>query len=99
MSAYVIITAKVLDEEAGAAYVPLAQRSILDHGGRYLVAGPTPEPVEGTWPAPQTLVVEFPGMQEARAWYDSDAYKAARAVRAGKIEVDMLFAEGIPTTD
>ncbi|WP_416382960.1 DUF1330 domain-containing protein [Nocardia flavorosea] len=43
----------------------VAQRSILSHGGRYLVAGPTPEPVEGTWDAPGILVVEFSDAQWA----------------------------------
>ncbi|UAK30268.1 DUF1330 domain-containing protein [Nocardia asteroides] len=37
----------------------MAQKSILSYGGRYLVAGPTPEPVEGTWDSPRFLVIEF----------------------------------------
>jgi uncharacterized protein (DUF1330 family) len=47
MPAYVIVTVDVLDEEAGLAYASVAQRSVLSHSGRYVIAGPTPEPVEG----------------------------------------------------
>lgn len=96
MSAYAIINARVLDEEAGAAYVPLAAKSIAAHGGRYLVAGPTPVPIEGSWDAPQIIIVEFDSMQQLRDWYDSAEYRVARELRAGKIQVDMLFADGVP---
>ncbi|WP_234365655.1 DUF1330 domain-containing protein [Streptomyces sp. RTd22] len=71
MSAYVIVNVDVLDEEAGLAYARVAQKSILSHGGRYLVAGPTPEPVEGTWDSSRFVVIEFPDMERVREWYDS----------------------------
>lgn len=96
MSAYVIVNADVLDEEAGLAYAPVAQESILRHGGRYLVAGPTPEPVEGTWDSSRFLVIEFPDMDRVREWYDSPEYRRAREIREGKVRVRMLFAEGTP---
>lgn len=96
MPAYVIVNVDVLDEEAGLAYAPLAQRSILDHGGRYLVAGPTPEAVEGTWDFSRFLVLEFPNMERIHQWYDSPEYRVAREIRKDKVRVAMLFAEGSP---
>lgn len=92
----VIVNAEVLDEEAGWAYAPVAQKSILSHGGRYLVAGPTPQPIEGVWDAPRMLIIEFPDMDRIRQWYDSSEYRAARQIREGKVRVQMLFAEGAP---
>ncbi|MEU1216564.1 DUF1330 domain-containing protein [Streptomyces sp. NPDC005791] len=94
MPAYVIVNVDVLDEEAGLAYARVAQESILSHGGRYLVAGPTPEPVEGTWGSSRFMVIEFPDMDRIREWYDSPEYRRARAIREGKVRVGMLFAEG-----
>jgi uncharacterized protein (DUF1330 family) len=96
MPAYVVVTADVLDEEAALAYAPLARESILRHGGRYLVAGPAPEPVEGTWDSERLLVIEFPDAERIRTWYDSPEYRRAREIRAGKVRVSMLFAEGAP---
>ncbi|MYT32180.1 MULTISPECIES: DUF1330 domain-containing protein [unclassified Streptomyces] len=96
MPAYVIVNVDVLDEEAGLAYAPVAQESILSHGGRYLVAGPTPEPVEGSWDASRFMVIEFPDMDRIRQWYDSPEYRRARAIREGKVRVAMLFVEGAP---
>ncbi|WP_414505361.1 DUF1330 domain-containing protein [Streptomyces sp. NEAU-L66] len=43
MPAYVIGNIDVLNEEASLAYASVAQKSILSHGGRYLVAGPAPD--------------------------------------------------------
>ncbi|MEV4096284.1 DUF1330 domain-containing protein [Streptosporangium saharense] len=96
MPAYVIVNVGALDQEAGMAYAPVAQRSVLSHGGRYLVAGPTPEPVEGSWDSSRFLVIEFPDMDRIRAWYDSPEYRRARETREGKVEVAMLFVEGSP---
>lgn len=96
MSAYVIVGVDVLDEEACLAYAAVAQSSILSHGGRYLVAGPTPEAVEGTWDFSRLLVVEFPDMDRIREWYDSPEYRRALEIRKGAARVRMSFAEGSP---
>ncbi|MDN3029342.1 DUF1330 domain-containing protein [Streptomyces sp. S.PB5] len=96
MPAYVIVNADVLDEEAGLAYAPVAQRSILSHGGHYLVAGPTPTPVEGTWDSARFVVIEFPDMDRIREWYDSPEYRRAREIRGDKVRVGMLFVDGAP---
>jgi uncharacterized protein (DUF1330 family) len=96
MPAYVIVNVDVLDEEAGLAYASVAQKSILSHGGRYLVAGATPQPVEGTWDAARFVVIEFPGMDRIHEWYDSAEYRQARNIREGKVRVSMLFVEGSP---
>jgi uncharacterized protein (DUF1330 family) len=92
--AYVIVNFDVLDEEAGSAYAAVAQQSILNHGGHYLVGGPTPKPVEGTWDSSGFVVIEFPDMDRIREWYDSAEYRRAREIREGKARVSMLFAEG-----
>ncbi|GAA1579620.1 DUF1330 domain-containing protein [Actinomadura kijaniata] len=96
MSAYVVVAIDVLDERAALAYAAVAQRSVLDHGGRYLVAGPTPEPVEGAWDSGRFVVIEFPDMDRVREWYDSPEYRRAREIREGAMRVRMLFAEGAP---
>ncbi|MFC9945249.1 DUF1330 domain-containing protein [Streptomyces pratensis] len=96
MPAYVIVNADVLDEEAALSYASVAQRSVLGHGGRYLVAGPTPEPVEGTWDSARLLVIEFPDMDRIRQWYSSPEYRRAMEIREGKVLVGMLFVEGSP---
>lgn len=94
--AYVIVNFDVLDEEAGAAYAAVAQQSIRDYGGHYLVAGPAPKPVEGAWDSSGFVVIEFPDMDRIREWYDSAEYRRAREIRKDKARVTMLFVEGAP---
>ncbi|MET8795757.1 DUF1330 domain-containing protein [Nocardia sp. NPDC004568] len=96
MPAYVIANVEVLDEEAGWAYAPVAQQSILEYGGRYLVAGPTSGTVEGSWDLPRLLILEFPDMARIRQWYDSPEYRRARQIREGKMRIRLLFSEGVP---
>lgn len=96
MPAYVIANVDPLDEEAGLAYAQVARQSILSHGGRYLIAGPTPKPVEGTWDSSRLVVIAFPDMDRIREWYDSPEYQRAREIREGKVRVGMLFVEGAP---
>ncbi|MGW0817658.1 DUF1330 domain-containing protein [Streptomyces viridiviolaceus] len=91
-----MVNVDVLDEEAGLAYASVAQRSVLSHGGCYLAAGPTPEPVEGTWDSSRVVVIEFPDMDHIREWYDSPDYRRARRIREGKVRVGKLFVEGAP---
>ncbi|MFI6312927.1 DUF1330 domain-containing protein [Nocardia fusca] len=96
MPAYVIANVEVLDEEAGRAYAPVAQQSILEYGGRYLVAGPTSGTVEGSWDLPRLVIIEFPHMDRIREWYDSPGYREARRIREGKMRIRLLFTEGTP---
>ena len=52
------------------------------------------EPVEGV------AAVEFPSLERAREWYDSDAYKAIRHLRIeGARYIGVLAEGGIPPID
>lgn len=93
---YLIAEAKVSDATVYETYKALAQVAIADFGGRYLVRGGTPEVLEGAWSAPQRLViVEFDSADQAKKFYHSSAYRAAREARAGAAEMNMLVVSGI----
>ena len=71
MSAYVIADTEIVDPAAGARYRDLAQKSIAQYGGRYIVRGGAVDAVEGGWQPKLFVVVEFPSMEQARRWYRS----------------------------
>lgn len=97
MAAYVISEVEILDEALGDEYRRLAAASIQHHGGRYVVRGALPDPVEGAWPSGRRLViVEFPDMDRARKWYDSPEYAEALKLRQVALDRRLLFAEGLP---
>lgn len=96
MTAYVISEVEVLDEDQGQRYRELAAASIAQHGGRYIVRGAEPDVPEGTWPDGQrVVVVEFPNIDRLRAWYASDDYAEALAVRKTALTRRLLFVEGV----
>ncbi|MFI9503162.1 DUF1330 domain-containing protein [Nocardia sp. NPDC052566] len=93
MPGYVIVEAEVQDEEVGLAYWKLAEPSIRRYGGRYLVAA-VPEVREGEWQG-RVVVLEFSDLDQARTWYDSPEYLAAREVRQSGVKIRLIFAEGM----
>jgi len=92
--AYVVVDAKSTDPQAMVRYRELAQLAVAHYGGRYLVRGAPYEVLEGSDWRPQRLVVlVFPSMEKARAFYASPEYRAAREARAGVSDFDMLLVE------
>lgn len=75
-------------------YLERIQTTLDPFAGRFVIHGPPVEVVEGTWPGSMVLI-EFPGLAEARAWYDSPAYRAILKLRTDHIEGDLLLIEGV----
>jgi uncharacterized protein (DUF1330 family) len=95
VSAYVISDVEILDDEVIKTYRVLAQDSIAKYGGRYLARGGKVEPVEGGWTPKAIIIVEFPDMARAKAWYQSAEYAEALKVRADALTRRLIFVEGV----
>jgi uncharacterized protein (DUF1330 family) len=95
MSAYVISDVEIRDQELIKQYRVLAQDSIAKYGGRYLARGGAVEPVEGGWTPKSLIIVEFPDMERARAWYRSPEYGDARKVRRHALHRRLVFVDGL----
>lgn len=81
MAAFLISDVSVRDADAFQIYRTRAAASIAEYGGNYLVRGGAITSLEGQW-APRTIIiVEFPNMEQARAWYSSPEYASALEVR------------------
>lgn len=96
MPAYVIVEITVLDPERYDRYKELAPASIAAYGGRYLVRGGASEPLEGGWTPARLVIVEFPSVERARAWWSSPEYADAKAMRQAAAHTEMLLVEGAP---
>ena len=96
MSAYVISDVEILDDQLIKDYRLLAQESIAKYGGRYLARGGHVEPVEGGWTPKAIIIVEFPDMARAKAWYQSAEYAEALKVRARALDRRLIFVDGVP---
>ena len=93
---YLIAEAKVTDTATYEIYKNLAQVAIAQYGGRYLVRGGAAEILEGKWTnVPRLVIVEFESPDQARVFYHSAEYQAARKVRESAAEMNMLVVAGV----
>ncbi|MBT2470591.1 DUF1330 domain-containing protein [Streptomyces sp. ISL-66] len=75
-------------------YLQRIQATLDPFAGRFVIHGPPTQVVEGTWPGSMVLI-EFPGVAEARAWYASPDYQAILHLRTDHIEGDLLLIDGV----
>ncbi|MEU5302637.1 DUF1330 domain-containing protein [Streptomyces noursei] len=75
-------------------YLERIQATLDPFHGRFVIHGPPAEVVEGAWPGSMVLI-EFPDLATAHAWYASPAYQEILSLRTDHIEGDVLLIEGV----
>lgn len=95
MSAYVIAQVDVTDPAQYEQYKALSSQAIAAHGAEVCVRGGTVEVLEGDWAPTRVVVLKFPDMAAARAFYDSAEYRLARQARAGAAIMRMIAVQGV----
>ena len=90
---YVIARVTVTNPEAYAEYAKGATEAIRQYGGRPLVRGGAYEALEGEARA-RNVVIEFDSVEQAKRYYYSPEYQAAKAKRAGAAIGEFVVVEG-----
>src|SRR5215471_19668668 len=67
----------IRNEEAFQTYRTRAAKAIAKFGGKYLARNGEIRVLEGQWQPNTIVVVEFPSLEQAQAWYQSPEYSAA----------------------
>ena len=62
-------------------YLPTAGETVEDHGGTLTVWNSDPDVIEGEWEHNMTVVVEFPSVADAQAWYGDPTYEEVIPIR------------------
>ncbi len=94
--AYLLVTMNITDPERYKQYLAEAPAAVKAFGGEYLVRGGRHETLEGDWRPARIGVLRFPSYEQAKAFYDSEMYRRARAQRAGATEYfHMVVVEGV----
>ena len=94
MSAYIIADIQVSDPVAYDDYRPLAAASIARFGGRFIVRGGKVDLLEGEPQPERIVVIEFPDVDTARRWYQSEEYQTALKIRQAASSGRVLLVEG-----
>ena len=96
MPAYIIVDMKITDPEQYKQYIAAAPAAVAAAGGEYLVRGGRTDVLEGDWQPVRVAMLRFPSFEQAKAFYDGELYRAARAKREGTTEFfNMILAEGV----
>ncbi len=92
--AYVILTEAIKDRAGMRAYAQAAAPSMAEGDASVLVVDPRPQVLEGEWHGDQTVVLEFPSAEAARAWYESPAYQEAKSLRQAAADTNAVIVAG-----
>lgn len=95
MSAYIIAQIFVEDAESYRNYMRGFRAMFGGYRGAVLVADDNIEVIEGDWPYNRTAVIRFDDADEARRWYQSDAYQAAALHRLSSARTNLILAQGL----
>jgi uncharacterized protein (DUF1330 family) len=95
MAAYVIANVDVKDAGLFEEYRQQVPDTLARHGGRYLVRGGPHEALEGAWAPSRLVVLEFPSMEQARRWYDSEEYRGPKSLRMKCALTDVVLVQGV----
>ena len=95
MAAYVIVQVDVKDPVRYDDYKKMVPSSIEKFGGRFLVRGGKTHTLEGNWSPKRFVMVEFPDVDRAKAWWASPEYAEAKALRQATSDSMLIVAEGI----
>ena len=95
MSAYVIVDSHITNLEAMQEYIDKVGATLQPHGGQPIIAGTNIEAVEGDWKPSRLVVVAFPNMDAAKAWYNSPAYQEILPIRTANTDDKIILVEGL----
>ena len=95
--AYIIVDMNITDIDQYQEYMAVAPAAVAAAGGKYLVRGGRFETLEGQWQPTRIAMLRFPSFAAAKAFYDGEMYRKARARRAGTTEFfNLVLVEGVP---
>ena len=95
MAAYVVVQVDVKDPVRYEDYRKMVPASLEKYGGRFLVRGGKTHTMEGEWAPKRFVLVEFPSVEQAKAWWASPEYAAAKALRQATSDSQLIIAEGV----
>ena len=96
MTAYAV--ARLRDVRMGCgirAYLARIDATLTPFGGRFIVHGGPRIELEGSW-TEDLIVIAFPDLAAAQAWYRSPAYQEILPLRASASSGDVILIEGVP---
>ncbi|MCI0751061.1 MAG: DUF1330 domain-containing protein [Flammeovirgaceae bacterium] len=94
MPAYIIVDVTITNPALYDDYKKLTPASLLPFEGKFIVRGGESETLEGGWQPGRIVILEFPSVQKAKAWWSSEGYAPAKTIRQAASITKMIVVEG-----
>ena len=95
MPAFVLANVTIHDPVRYEDYKRMVPATLVPFGGRFVVRGGLTEILEGAWQPSRLVLLEFPSVERARAWWNSPEYAEARALRQATSDGTLIILEGV----
>ena len=96
MAAYVIVDISIHDPQEYEEYKKLTPATLTRYEGKFIARGGKSITLEGGWDPERIVILEFPSIEKAREWYDSEMYARAKVIRQRASTARMIIIEGRP---
>ena len=97
MPAYIIARVEVTDWERYREYTKATPAAIARFGGKFIIRGGEIVTLEGSEETRRIVVIEFPHLDSAKAFFHSPEYSEAKKLRIGAAVGQFLAIEGCVT--
>jgi uncharacterized protein (DUF1330 family) len=94
MKAFVIAAETPQDELIFSEYLKAVPATLQPFGGKFIVRGGTLRLLEGEWPHPRFVIIEFPSREAAERWYGSSEYQKIIGLRLSSSVGNLIIVEG-----
>jgi uncharacterized protein (DUF1330 family) len=95
MAAYIVVDLEITDADQYESYKQLVPATLQKYGGRFIVRGGKTENLEGAWLPRRLVILEFPSVEQAKAWYNSPEYDKPKARRQASALSKLILVEGV----
>jgi uncharacterized protein (DUF1330 family) len=95
MPAYVIAEVEITNPAGYKEYAAVVPGTIAQYGGKFLHRGGPAHVLEGDWPQLRRVLIEFPSVEAARAWFNSPEYEKPKAMRQANSKGRLMLLEGV----
>ena len=94
--AYYVAEFELTDPEGIKPYSANVAATFEPFGGHFIARGGRIAALEGAAPGSRTVIIKFPSLEQAQAWYNSSAYRQLRPFRQRSGISRTYIIDGLP---
>jgi uncharacterized protein (DUF1330 family) len=94
MKAYVIAAETINDSAMFDLYRKEVPATLVPFGGQFVARGGNLTVLEGEWPHPRLVIIEFPSRSAAEDWYKSAEYQKIISLRLRSSVGNLIIVDG-----